>query len=230
MLLAADAEDALQPMRRFGERALRVAAAVGVIVLHPQARFDRVFDGERRLLFLDVDLGETHGAARRVARRRRDGEQGLAVEQDLVVGEQGFVGERRRDVVLAGNVGGGQRRHDAFGGAHGGEVEAAQHAVRLVGHADGDMQRPLRLADVVDIGRGAADVEARRIVGMRLVDDRGAVGRLADRNGRLSRARQGRLRCGSAPRRRRPRSAPSSRGSRRPRRDRRRRRACRRSA
>ena len=45
-------------------------------------------------------------------------------------------------------------------------------ARRLVGHADGDMQRARGLADVVDIGRGAAHVQARGIVRVRLVDDR----------------------------------------------------------
>ena len=88
MLLAADGEGAVEPARRRGERALHVAAAVGVIGLHARAGLERVGDGQRRLLFLDVDLGQAHGAARRVAGRRRDGEQRLAVEQDLAVGEQ----------------------------------------------------------------------------------------------------------------------------------------------
>ena len=83
-----------------------------------------------------------------------------------------LVGEDGRDVVLAGNVGGGQHRDDARRGAHGGKIESAQGAARLVGHADRDMQRPVRLADVVDIGRRAADVQARRIMRQRLVDDR----------------------------------------------------------
>ena len=69
---------------------------------------------------------------------------------------------------------------------------------RLVGHADRQVQRALRLADVVDVSRRAADVQARRIVGMRLVDDRRRVVRLVDGNGSLTRARQRSLRCGSA--------------------------------
>ena len=93
------------------------------------------------------------------------------MEEDLVVREQRLVVEGRRDVVLAGNVGGGQHRDDARRRAHGGKIERAQPPAGLVGHADRDVQRALRLADVVDIGRRAAHVQARRIVGMRLVDD-----------------------------------------------------------
>ena len=223
MLLAADAQRARKPPRRRGQPARRVAAAVGVILLHLEIAGERVLDRQRRLRLFDVDLGQPRGAPRRVARLGGDDEQSLAMEQDLVERQQRLVGENRRDVVLAGNVGGGQHGDDAGGGAHGGEIEALQPAVRLVGHADGEMQRPLRLADVVDIGRGAADVQPRRIVRMRLVDDRRRRAGFVDRHGSLARARHGRLRCGSAPRRRRrPRSTPSSTDWRRPRRDRRR--------
>ncbi len=121
-----------------------------VIGQHARAGRQRVLDGDRRRSFRDVDAREPRGAAGRVARARDDREQRLAVEEDLLVGEQRLVGENGRDVVLAGNVGGGQHRNDAVGRAHRGKIEPAQRAARLVGHADGDMQRALRLANVVD--------------------------------------------------------------------------------
>ena len=67
MLLPADLELALEPMRRGGKRALDVAAAVSIVGQHALAGDQRVGDRDRRLRFLDVDLGEARGAARGVA-------------------------------------------------------------------------------------------------------------------------------------------------------------------
>ncbi len=113
MLLAADRELALEPVRGGGDRGLRVAAAEGVVVLHARAGLQRVGDGDRRRPRLDLDPAEPRGAARLVAGAGDDGEQRLAVEHDLALGEQRLVGEHRRDVVLAGNVGRGDHRDDA---------------------------------------------------------------------------------------------------------------------
>ena len=53
------------------------------------------------------------------------------------------------------------------------QIKALQPAAGLVGHADRDMQRSRGLADVVDIGRRALNMQAGGIVRQRLVDDRG---------------------------------------------------------
>ena len=164
MLLSADCQLTLEPARGLFDRGGRVAAPEGVIVLHARAGHERVGDGDRRPLRLDVDLGETRGAASLVACAGDDGEQRLAVEHHVLVGEQRLVGEHRRDVVLAGNVGRGQNGDDARRRAHRLEVEALQSAAGLVGHADRDMQRARGLADVVDIVGRALNVQARRIV------------------------------------------------------------------
>ena len=104
---------------------------------------------------------------------------------------------------------------------------ARKRSRRLVGHADGDMQRARGLADVVDIGRGAAHMQARGIVRMRLVDDRGLDFQRHDGNERLSIRQHGALPGGSARRRRRFPSARAATDWRRLRCDRRRSRACR---
>ena len=99
-------------------------------------------------------LASLRGAPRFVARSRDDGEQRLAVNTGSPrSANSGSSLEDRRDVVVAGNVGGGQHRDDAGRGAHRVEIERAQLARRLVGPADRDMQRPCGFADVVDIGR-----------------------------------------------------------------------------
>ena len=114
-------------------------------------------------------------AARRASSRVRaiDGEQRLAVEHHVPVREQRLVGEHRRDVVLAGNIGRRQNGDDARRRARRLEVQALQSATGLVGHADRDMQRARRLADIVDIVRRALNVQTRGIVRQRLMDDRG---------------------------------------------------------
>ena len=197
-------------MRRGGERALDVAAAELVIGQHAGAGLHRVVDRDRGLRLRDVDLRQPRGASRLVAGARDDGEQGLAVKQDFLVGEQRFVGERGGDVVLAGNVGRGEHSDDAGRRANSVEIERAQRSRRLVGHADADMQRARGLADVVDIGRGPAHVHARRIVRMRLVDDRGVDFQRHDGKQGLPIQQHGGLRGGSG--RRRPRF-PSARAA-----------------
>ena len=172
MLLAADPQRAFEAARRARQGAGRVAAPEFVVRQNALAGLQRVLDGDGGLRLGDVDPGEPGGPARLVASGRDDGENRLIVEQNLLVGEQRLVGERRRNVVPARDVGGGEHGDDALGGAHRGKIEPAQRPARLVGQADRDVQRPGGLADVVDIGRGAADVQARRIMGERLVDDR----------------------------------------------------------
>src|SRR5208283_2613815 len=87
--------------------------------------------------------------------------------------EQRLVGEHRRDVVLAGNIGRRQNGDDARRRARRLEAQALQSAAGLVGHADRDMQRARGLADIVDIVRRALNVQTRGIVRQRLMDDRG---------------------------------------------------------
>ena len=86
-----------------------------------------------------------------------------------MVSEQRLVGEHRRNVVLAGNIGRRQNGDDARHRARRLEIEALQSAAGLVGHADRDMQRARGLADIVDIVRRALNVQTRGIVRRRLM-------------------------------------------------------------
>ena len=179
-------------MRGLVDRDGRVAAREGVIVLNPCAADERIGDRDRRRPGLDVDLGEPRRPARLVARARHDGEQSLAVEHHLFVDEKGLVGENRRNVVLARNIRRGQNGDDARRAAHRLQAQALQFAAGLVGHADRDMQRARRLADVVDIGRRALDVQAGGIMRQRLVNDRGRRARPAASFGGMQHSDPGR--------------------------------------
>ena len=67
---------------------------------------------------LDVDLRKPRRPARLVAIARDDGEQSLAVEQDLIESaNRRLIGEDRRDVVLAWNIRRSQNNDDARGAA-----------------------------------------------------------------------------------------------------------------
>ena len=74
MLLAADAELALEAVGSAGERRFDVAAAEFVIGQHARACHKRLLYSEGGLFLCDCDLGESCRPARRLARRRRDGE------------------------------------------------------------------------------------------------------------------------------------------------------------
>ena len=76
-----------------------------------------------------LDLRELRGArapASRVSATTANSD--LPVELDRAVGEERIVVQHRADVVLAGNVRGGQHRDDAGRGAHRVEVDAEQSA------------------------------------------------------------------------------------------------------
>ena len=133
-----------------------------------------------RRLLLDVDPGEAGRPPRLVARSGDDGEQRLPVKRDLLFRKQGLVREDRRNVVPARNVRRRQDGDDPFGGAHGRKVEAPQQSARLVGHADGDMKRPLRLAKIVDVERRSLHMQARGIMRQRLMDDRRRLDEVGD--------------------------------------------------
>ena len=158
----------------------------------------------------DLDLGEPRGAARLLARLRHHGEHHLAVELDLAVGEHRIVAGDRADIVLAGNIRGGQHRDDAGRGAHRVEIDAEQLPGRDRRAADRDVQQPFRLADVVDEGRAAGDVLRRGVVAQsarRTTRSRNSSARRSS----CSRHRPppgSRRRASGASRRRRSRSAP----------------------
>ena len=194
-----------------GDRSACVAARKGVVVLNARARFQGVGHGDGRRLLLDVDLRHAGCAPRLIAVPRDDGEQRLAMEHYLPVGEERFIGENRGDVVLAGNVRRRQNCDHARGGSHRGEIKAPQIARGFVSHANGDMQRPVRLADVVDIGRRALHVQAGRIMRQRLVNNRGRRNQFRD----IIR-RHGALQFGLVRSRRKFQSAPFRQGWRRP--------------
>ena len=179
MLLSADRELAIQPVRSLVDHARRVAAAERIVVLNSRAADQRIRDRDRRRSGLDVNLREPRRPARLVARARDDREQSLAVEHHVLFDEEGLIGEDRRNVVLARNIRRSQNYDDARSAADRLQAQALQFAGGLIGHADRDMQRARGLANVVDVSRRALDMQARGIVRQRLMNDRGR-GRVED--------------------------------------------------
>ncbi len=119
VLLPTDRKLPFEAVRRGCQRSFRVAAAEGVVGLHLAPGRDRILDGEDRRLRFYLDDGAAHGAASGIAGPCHDREQGLAVEHDIVGGKHRLVAGRRRDVVAAGNIGGGEHGDDARRAAHG---------------------------------------------------------------------------------------------------------------
>ena len=170
VLLAADAERPFEPVRTSGDRRLSVPAAEGIVGEDGLVPFERVLDGDARRLARDLHRGELDGAPGRVAGLGHDGEEGLAMEADDVGGEQGVVAEGGGNVVDPGNVGGGEHGDDARGGSDCCEVERDEPSPRPRRLADCNVERAVRLAEIVDVERGALDVLGGGVVGERAMD------------------------------------------------------------
>jgi hypothetical protein len=91
-----------------------------------------------------------------------------AVAQErLVMGRGGAVGDRLE-------IGPGKDEMHALGGRDGREVEMDDPTPRHFREAEGEVQTVLRHGDVVDIARGAGDMQRRGVMGQGLVDAHGA--------------------------------------------------------
>ena len=141
MILTAAAQFAGKAVRRARERFLDLPANHDLrrrnVTLARHRFFDRQHRGER----LVVDRGELCRRARLIERRRRDRRHRLPVVFDHVRGQSRLIAADRCDVVLAGNVGGGDRGEHARGGEGGGEIDAADTGMRMRTQHKGRFQR-----------------------------------------------------------------------------------------
>ena len=210
VLLAADPHPAFEPVRGGGNRKRRLPSPElvggehvdtgGQAVVHRHSRRDRI----------DLDSGTERGAAGRVAGLRHHREHNLPVKEDLAGGENRVVAEGGAAVVRAGNVRGGQHRQHPGEGAHRVEVDGADCAARLAGGAGRDVHGAGRLREVVDVGGGPPDVargavvgegesDARALVEVRPIRERGVGDERAGFHGRHSTVGSGRHRAPAAP-------------------------------
>jgi hypothetical protein len=130
-------------------------------------------DGGRQVGIGDHRLGG--GGAGGGDRGGGHGEQALADIGHLAVGEQLVVVDHRADVVLAGDVLGGQHQHHAGRGAHGRQVHRTIRRGPSCS-AQMDVQHAGRLGHVVDIDRRARDVAQGAVMRQRGVDAGEGVG------------------------------------------------------
>ena len=173
MVLAADLEPAGQAMGRPGDGACGVAAlhdlGLGDIGLGRQ----RLRDRQHRRSFGDVERDQRRCVARGGKALGDHARDRMADVLDRALGEQGLAAQDRRDVVGAGDVGGGEhgrhaRRPQRCPGVDGAEFAAGGRALDQE-----SVQRAGRLGNVVDIGRGAGDVPDRAVVAHRRADAAG---------------------------------------------------------
>ena len=113
VILAAAAEFTGQAMRRPGECSRSVAA--DNVLRRGDKLFarKRIVDGQHCGQQFVLDSDQLGGGARLIERNRRHGGDRLALVLDKIGGEERFVGANGTDVVLAGNICGRDRRHDA---------------------------------------------------------------------------------------------------------------------
>ena len=180
VLLAAEIHRALDAPRRSGHRRIEIAAieahrlgdevqaAGGLTVLTGGG------DVENRRQFLIADLGLGRGQARFVAGAGDHGEDRLAVEHHLALGEDRVVVMvGGADVVDAGNVGGREHQLDAGAVLDSREVDLLDQAMGAVRQAERGMQQAGRFGHVVDVERLAGHVLVTGIVAGGLIDAAG---------------------------------------------------------
>ncbi len=110
MLLPADFERAGQAVGGGGERGGGIAARHALGRLDQRVRRLGIGDADEGGEGLQIEQALARGAARSLDAGRGDEEHGLAGIEDLVFGEQGLVMHDRTDIVLAGDIGGGEDR------------------------------------------------------------------------------------------------------------------------
>ena len=158
VLLSAHPEGARDPPRARRQRGGAVALVEGVIGKDVGVGLERVVHLDQRLFSGDLDLAEPRRAAGEIAGLGDHREHHLAIEFDGGGGEHGIVAHDRADVVLAGNIGGGEHRDHTGRAAHRFQIDPQDAATRRRGSAGSEVQRSLGFAQVVDIDGGAADV------------------------------------------------------------------------
>ncbi len=154
VLLAADAQLALEAVRRVAQRGLGVAAVQAIAVGEEAAGGNRVLDRPHRRQRFVVDADRAGREARGLLGLGDHPGNRLAGEADLG-GKQRLVVPRRARVVLAGHVGGGEHGDHADRRERGAGVDRYDPRVR-----SGCLDRP-GVGDVRDIGPQIVDVAGR---------------------------------------------------------------------
>ena len=170
VLLAADADLAGAAQRRRGDGFGCIAVDEGIVGQHHLAGRPALPHGDVGRLRVDLNLAAQRRPAGDVARGGDHGEHRLLMKQHLVLHQDRLIAQRRRHVVLAGNVGCGNDGDHAGRRVHTAQIDAAQSAARYRRAADGDMQGTDRLRDIVDIFGAALHVLGAAVVRQRLID------------------------------------------------------------
>ena len=167
VILPADAETALDATRRRRHRGTGIAAPqgqrIGHIIMTRIPGGDRI---QREGQGLILDLCLLRSAAGLIAALGDNGEDRLAPEQHMVLGEDRIVMLAiGRDIVDARQVGGGQHAQHAGMGQRVGEIHAGDPAMRAFRQAQIGMDQTLRLGKIVGVVGPAGDMLDGAVMG-----------------------------------------------------------------
>ena len=166
LLLPAEREAALQPVRCSLQCGVGIAARQLHRRHHILLRRMGVECGQQRRqeLYLQRLAGQRGGPAGGVAGLGDHRKHRLADMAHAALGQDGVVVDDGSAVVGAGEVGRGIDRHHAGLGPQQRQVDRQQPAMRGRRQAERGMQRAGQLGQVVDVGRGAGDMQVRRFM------------------------------------------------------------------
>ena len=170
MLLAADADGSTAVMRRAGDHRRCISTDERIIGQHHFPGRPALFDRDVGGLGIDFDATAQHRASRRVAGRRGDRKNRLAVKNHFGLRKRRLVGAGGRNIVLAWDIGRGDDGNNAGKLPHSVKIDGTDTATRNGSTADSDMERSDGLRNIVDIFCRALHVFGAAVVLQRLVD------------------------------------------------------------
>ena len=166
VLLTADLDLAVDGARAAGEGGGGVALDVDPRpVLEPAVGGERLLDRQDGFERLDLDPPLSRGAPRRQMAGGDDEIDRLAEVEHVVDRQERLVMRRGADVIGVRQITRRQHRDHTRRVAHAVEVEARDPATRHVGQTEAEVQRPGGRGNVVDVARGAGDVQRGGVMG-----------------------------------------------------------------
>ena len=175
MLLTANPEALFNHVGGRRQGLLHIALHEGIGFAHiPGLHGNRIFDRHGGLGRSDGDIRQSRGAAGLLARDSNNGENHLAMKDNVAIGENGIATNRRAAFVGARNVLRRQNRDNARCVSNRIEIKPGDAAYGNIAREAGvHMQQAFGLAHVVDIDGIALHMQASAVVGNWLTDGAG---------------------------------------------------------
>jgi hypothetical protein len=164
VVLPAAAQFARQTMPRIFQCSIDVAACHDLRRNQKLLTLDRLFDREDRIEYLIVDLHKPGPRPGLIERRRGNGDDRLPFIFHNILRQQRLVGADRANIVLAGNIFGGNDSRNTRQSQCRRRIDSADTRMCMRAEHQCAFKRALHARDIVEIKRAAADMTGRAVM------------------------------------------------------------------